>query len=416
MSPVRRAPLFTLFAATTVSLTGTAVSLVAVPWYVLVTTGSAVATGLVSAVMVLSEVLGGLFGGAVVDRVGPRWGSVLTDLGSGVAVAGIPALHATVGVAYWQVVALVAVRALFDSPGLSARVSLIPSLARAAEFDLVQANSIWHSCFRGATLVGAPLAGLLIASAGPADLLWLNAAGFWCSALLVAAGVPATVAGRPEASGGTYFTDVLDGIRALFADPVVMSLALTVAVVNFLNAPLNGVLFPVYARQGHGGSAGLGVLLAATAAGQVVGLLLFGALARRLPRRPAYIVSLLASGLLFLGLAAAPNLPVAVVLLVAASLLFGPINPISITVIHERVPARLHGRIIGATRSVAFAAAPLGALIGGAATQVAGLETALLVFGAVGVATAASAWFNPAFRRLEREPAPVEVTAPATGK
>jgi MFS family permease len=132
----------------------------------------------------------------------------------------------------------------------------------------------------------------------------------------------------------------------------------------------------------------------------VAGLVLYGAVAGRLPRRPTYIVSVMATGMTFWALAIAPGLAVAAAFVAVGSLLEGPLNPIAITVIHERVPPELHGRIIGAARSVAFAVAPLGALAGGAAVQVAGLEAVLIGIGVIGLAATGSMWLNPVFRQL----------------
>jgi MFS family permease len=372
---------------------------------VLVTTGSPAAMGVVSFVSVLAEILGGLFGGTIIDRLGPRQGNILLDLAGGLAVAAIPLLHATVGIGYWGVAALVGVRAFFDSPGITARASLIPELARAAGMDLARANSIWHGFYSGARLVGAPVAGVLITLVGAADVLWLDAASFWCSALLVAVLVPASLVGRPEKTGGTFFGDLREGLEVVFREPIVRAMALAITLVNFLWAPVTGVYLPVYASQGHGGSTGLGLLLAAVSAGNVTGLLLYGAVARRLPRRPAYIGAFMATGLTFWALAVAPGLPVAAVLLFVANLLEGPLNPIFLTVIHERVAPHLHGRIIGAARSVGFAVAPLGSLAGGAAVQGVGLEAVLLGVGITSLVSTSTLWLHPVFHGLEPQAA-----------
>ena len=95
---MRRAPLYALYAADTISLSGNAVAQIAIPWYVLTTTGSATLTALVVFFNFLPIVLAAFFGGVVVDRLGFRATSVVADLASSAAVAAIPLLAATVGI------------------------------------------------------------------------------------------------------------------------------------------------------------------------------------------------------------------------------------------------------------------------------------------------------------------------------
>jgi hypothetical protein len=71
-----RRALLALVAANTVSLLGNVVAAVAIPWFVLVTTGSATRTGVAAFFTTLPLALGALFGGAVADRVGLRRTSV----------------------------------------------------------------------------------------------------------------------------------------------------------------------------------------------------------------------------------------------------------------------------------------------------------------------------------------------------
>ena len=86
----RWTPLYALYAADAISLTGNAVAQLAIPWYVLVTTGSAALTGLSVFFNFLPIVLSAFFGGVIVDRLGFRATSVVADLASSAAVAAIP--------------------------------------------------------------------------------------------------------------------------------------------------------------------------------------------------------------------------------------------------------------------------------------------------------------------------------------
>ena len=182
----KRLPLFALLAANAISFTGNAMSMVAVPWFVLETTGSASQTGITAAVIAVAAILAALVGGSAVDRLGYKRMSVVSDLASAVPVALVPILHHTTGLAFWQLLVLVFLSALLDTPGNSARLALVPELAAKAEMPLERANAAMQSLQRGANLVGAPIAGLLIAVLGAANVLLIDAATFAVSAVLVA--------------------------------------------------------------------------------------------------------------------------------------------------------------------------------------------------------------------------------------
>ena len=188
--PPRRLPLTGLLAANAVSLVGSGLTAVALPWFVLQTTGSAGRTGLVAGVAVLPAFIAGIFGGALVDRVGFKRVSVAADLVSGLGIGLVPLLYLTVGLAFWQLLSLVFLGALLEVPGLTARRSLLPDLAAAAGWRLERANASFESSQQLSLLVGPPLAGLLIAWLGTANVLWLDAVSFALSALLVGVMVP----------------------------------------------------------------------------------------------------------------------------------------------------------------------------------------------------------------------------------
>jgi MFS family permease len=86
----RLAPLTALLIGSGVSGIGNQVSAVAIPWYVLQTTGSAGLTGIAAAVNVIPMILSGALVGTFVDRFGHKRASVFADLASALCTAAIP--------------------------------------------------------------------------------------------------------------------------------------------------------------------------------------------------------------------------------------------------------------------------------------------------------------------------------------
>ena len=166
-----RLPLLALTAANAVSLIGNVLATVAVPWFVLETTGSATKTGIAAFFTTLPLAFGALLGGTVADRLGHRVASIATDLVSAAAIAMVPLLYGLGRLEFWHLAALVFATSLFDAPGQSAREALVPQLAEQSGRTLERATSLWVSTEHIAYVAGAPLAGLLIATVGAANVL-----------------------------------------------------------------------------------------------------------------------------------------------------------------------------------------------------------------------------------------------------
>ncbi|MBN2841246.1 MAG: MFS transporter [Coriobacteriia bacterium] len=400
-----RLPLLTLFAANGISMVGNMLATIAIPWYVLETTGSAARTGLAGFFTILPVVVAGFLGGTLVDRLGYKRTSIISDLASGVTVAMIPLLHLTVGLQFWQLMVLVFFGALLDAPGSTARKALIPDLADVAGMSLDRATSIHQVVERSSRMAGAPLAGLLIALIGTANVLWLDSVSFFVSAGMVAVGVFAAHAPRENATSTKYWADLRTGLRFVRRDTLILSIVLVVMVTNFLDSAFSGVILPVYVSEVFGSALNLGLIIAAGGAGAVLGALAYGVVGPRLPRHGTFVAAFVLVTLNFWALALewplAPLLAIAFVSGMGA----GPINPIISAVSFERIPGHMRGRVLGTITAGAWVAMPLGVLVGGLLTERFGVHVAVVTVGAVYVAVALSMLAIPAMRQMDREPA-----------
>ena len=398
---VRRTPLVALYVADAISLSGNAVSQLAIPWFVLITTGSPALTGLAVFFTFVPVVLAGFFGGVVVDRLGFRTTSVTADLASAAAVAAIPLLHGTVGIEIWQLMALVFIGALLDAPGATARAALLPDLAEEGGMRLERASGIRGAIQQGSQLLGAPLGGVLVAGVGATNALWLNAASFLVSAALVAFFVGRPARSLDEGRSGGFLTELADGMRFIWRERVLRAVLLTVLVSNFLEAPFS-VLMVVFAEEAYGSAATLGIMFGTLGGAALLGALLYSAAGHRLPRRLTFVVCFSLFPLSYLTLATTPSLPVALVALAVVGLAAGPVNPLIFTILAERVPVEMRGRIFGAARAGAWASIPLGILLGGALAEAGGAPRTFLAIGVCYVPLVAYGFFNRAFREMDR--------------
>ncbi len=399
-------PLYSLFAANAISLVGNVFSLIAIPWFVLQTTGSAAQTGIAGFFTIMPVVVAGFLGGTLVDRLGYKRTSVLSDLASGVATALVPLLYFTVGLEFWQLILLVFLGALLDTPGGTARAALLPELAEQAGMPIERVTSLDHVIERGARLVGAPLAGLFIGVLGTANVLWLDAASFFVSAGIIAVVITAPRIRVKDEKRGDYFGELKDGLRFVARDPLILSIVVMVMLTNFLDSIFGGVVQPVYVREVFGSALNLGLLVGAGGAGAVIGGLIFAAVGHRLPRHATFVAGFMLTGLRFWAYAAHPSIEVLIGATLVTSIGAGPLNPIIGAVELERVPGNMRGRVFGAVEAGAWLAMPMGMLLGGALTEGLGTFPMLIGLGTGYLLATLSMAFIPAMKQMDRAAGP----------
>lgn len=398
-----RRPLGLLLAANVISIAGNMLTVVAVPWFVLETTGSAARAGVVAFAATLPVVLAALLGGPLIDRLGHTVSSVVSDTVCAAAVAAVPVLHLTGHLSFGALLALVGVSGLFHAPGETAREVLMPRLAERAGTTIARASSAYESASRGARMLGAPLAGGLIAAIGAANVLLLDAGTFAVSALLIGLGVRDRVrvrAVRPTLAG--YRAELAEGYAYLVRARLLFAVVSMVMVTNALDQAWSAVLLPVDAREHLGGSVGVGVVSGTMAGAALCGSLLYGVFGHRLPQRGLFIGGFLVCGFPRTAVAAlVPGLGPLVVTSAVCGLAAGVLNPIIGTEMVRMVPERLRSRVFGAVTSGVLIAVPLGSLLGGYVVQYAGLTTAMLTVSAIYLVTTLSPLVLPAFRDWE---------------
>lgn len=194
-----------VLAAMAVSLTGTRISAVALPWFVLVTTGSATRTGLVAFCEMAPYVLVKALTGPLVDRTGPRTVSWTTDLASASAALAVPVCHAADVLSFPLLLALVAVIGAVRGPGDLAKEVMVPEAAERAGTPLVRATGLSGVTERLASTLGPAAGGGLVALLGPLAGLVVNAACFALGSVIVALALPAARAAphrRPHRERG----------------------------------------------------------------------------------------------------------------------------------------------------------------------------------------------------------------------
>ena len=138
-----RRGLIGLLSAEAVSLVGTRMSMLAVPWFVLITTGSATRTGLAAFAELAPYVLMQAVGGPVVDKFGARSVSIATDIIAGLGLLAVPLLHAADKLSFAVLLGLLAGTGFVRGAGDIARLVLLPGVQEAAETPMERVTGIY---------------------------------------------------------------------------------------------------------------------------------------------------------------------------------------------------------------------------------------------------------------------------------
>ncbi|MCY7397016.1 MAG: MFS transporter, partial [Nocardioides sp.] len=181
-----RRPLYGWLSADAISVTGTRVSMIALPLFALATTGSPTKTGLVALAEMLPLVLLKVLGGPVIDSVGPRRVSITCDVASVVVVGAIPLLHEAGVLSFPALLVLVALAGALRGPGDAAKDALLPQLVAQAGVPMERATGLSGTVERTAAMLGAAAAGLLVAAISAANALLVDAVSFGLAAAVLA--------------------------------------------------------------------------------------------------------------------------------------------------------------------------------------------------------------------------------------
>ncbi|MCH9710110.1 MAG: MFS transporter [Actinomycetia bacterium] len=405
----RRGPMLLVLFAALMAGAGNGISIVAFPWLVLQKTGSALDASIVAIAGTLPLLAATLIAGAAVDFLGRRRVSMISDGLSALSVAAVPVLALvfgahTINVAVLAVLA--ALGALFDPAGLTARETMLPEAAARAGWTLDHANSVYEAIFNLAYIVGPGIGGLLIATLGGVNTMWVTAAAFVLSICAIAV-LRLEGAGTPDPSvrAGGVRAGIVEGLRFVWQNRVLRTLAFVDLAATGLYMPMESVLFPKYFTD-RDQPAQLGWVLMALSIGGLIGALSYAVMSKYMRRRTVMLIALLTLGVAMTVIAFLPPLPIILVLCALVGFVYGPIQPIYNYVMQTRAPAHLRGRVVGVMGSLAYAAGPLGLILAGPLADATGLHTTFLALSLPMLLLGVVALFLPALRDLD-EPAEV---------
>ena len=392
-----------LWSAEIISALGTQIQRVAVAWQVFELTGDPLQLGLLGLCRFVPILIFGLAGGVMADRSDRRRTLVTSQLAL-LAISAILAALTLAGNAHLLVIYLVTiVGAIFSAVAVPTRQALVPLLVPRQEMAGAMTMNILGS--QVSAVAGPAIGGLIISQ-------WGLAAAYGLDALTFVAVIVAVLAmrARPEPPvrmlGG--WGAALEGLRFLRQSPILLGIMSVDFVATFFGA--STVLMPIFATEILGvGPSGLGVLLAAPAAGAVAGSAIMSV--ARLPAWPGrgVLIAVATYGACMLGFGLSQTFLISILFLIGS----GAADAVSMALRHTMrnlaTPDALRGRVAAAHTTFAAGGPQLGEFEAGAVAALVGAGQSVTLGGAgTIIAAMLVAWRVPAiasYQTMKEAPA-----------
>lgn len=383
-----------LFAAFLITATGSAMAPIAIAFGVLELTGSTRTSSYVLAAPVTAMVVILMIGGAVADRTSRQRVMVIADCLAALSQGAVAGLFLTGTASVPLLIALMLVNgacAAFHHP---AAMGFIPQVVEQDE--LQSANALLGAARSSATMIGAALAGVLVAAFGAGITLALDAVSFVVAAVLLAS---LRVRKQVKTAPASLLEDLRLGAREFFAHQWLWTIVLQFTILVMGIEALFALIGPAIARDVLGGPKDWGFIMATFGAGTIFG----GLLAIRLRvERPMLVATLVV--FLWSPLPMLMTVPFSVAVLCAAAFVHGIAGQVFgvlwSTTLHTRIPSQLLSRVSAYDSLGSIALAPVGVVLAGMFYEDIGREVTLWVIAATVIVPTALVLFVPDVRKM----------------
>jgi len=378
MTILRNRSLLAILAAELVSLTGSAMTYVALPWFVLVTTGSTARMGWVLAAELLPVGLLGLPAGSAIARLGAKRTMNVADAARVPVMTAIPVLHWTGHLTFPLLLVCAFLLGCFMAPYASSSRLVLPEVLGADEGLVAQASAFVQAGTQLSQLGGPILAGVLIAWLSAPAVLVVDAATYAFSFVVIATFVRAGKrVAQDDASRGLFA-----GLRYVLRDPVLRPMMAALAFINFAALGLIGSLPVLALRRFDADPKIAGFFFAAFGAGALLGSVVAAQVVRRVPLLKLAGLAILGMALPLWFLPLTLPWPVVVVLLGGFGFCAPLVNAPMLGILTVRPPEALRPKVMTAVMTLSVSIGPLGFLAVGQALQHVSMRVVFLAIAA----------------------------------
>jgi MFS family permease len=406
---MREGPFRRYIIGSAISDTGTWMQVMAQGWVMSSLTNRGFLLGLAAAAAGVPTILLAMKGGEAADRYDKRKILIWTQIVQIVLALVLGSLVFSGRIQIWHIIVLafcLGTCIAFEMPAINA---LVPEIVRREQ--IATAIALDRSVFHGSRLVGPSLAGVFVGWWGAASAFFCNAATF--PAMIIAlASLPARTVGTAEEEEQRK-SGFKEGLKYVRNDRTILCMIALIALSTIFIFPFLSVMLPLYVRNVlQLGPGPMGYLMAVSGSGSVLGALGLLSVPRHLrfrfmtgavmlvalalcsmARSDGFVFSAISMGVLAIGLSAN----------------FG----LASTIVQERAPAPLRGRISAIFGLSFFGLTPVGSLLTPAFADLVGLRIALVVGGIIYGSLAVVVLIAAGRTGCEKTPAVVKADAEA---
>lgn len=357
--------IYALVAATFLSVFGSSITMVAIPWFLLEFTGDVKSTAVVMAIKILPVIILPLYGSRIVDQYSKRTISIVSDLLSCLAMLMIPLFYTIELLNLTLLVCLICSTTVLEQISASTMSAMIPDLLEHTAIKKERINGIVGSIHNFGDLAGPVVGGLIVLQFGVSIALSIDALTFGLSALLFYLFISAAPGVDLDAKKSADTDDISAGFRFIFSHYCIRFIALLSVMVNLLVLPLLVLILPFIAKTQFGSALNLGFLVSVFGAGALIAsfaFTLYGAKVDKLVLILLCNLMLLMSFILASFFTDIYSLAVVLFLIGLSVGFFGPLDD---TLLQLYTPKLLRGRVFLAYSTLRYASVPLSLVVFG---------------------------------------------------
>ncbi|HZT92896.1 MAG TPA: MFS transporter [Gaiellaceae bacterium] len=358
---LRNRSLLGLITAELVSLTGSSMTFVALPFFVYLTTGSTARMGWVLGAELLPVAIFGIPAGTVIAKLGAKKTMLISDAARGPLMLVIPILHHYGDLSFAALLGTTFAIGIFAAPYFASSRLIVPEVAGEDEQAVASVNATLSGANQLTQLAGPVLAGVIIGLTSPATVLVVDGCTYIFSFLTIATVVRAgaRVEEAAEQKG------VLAGLRFLMSDSLLGPMMIAACLINFV---AQGIVLGVQAVdifRYHASGYDLAFLFGGFGVGALVGSIVAQQVTQKVPLLKLAAIAIVLMPLPLFLLAPRTPWPVAT-LIVGGFAFFTPlVNAPVIGLLTVRTPAELRPKVMTAVMTVASMAGPFGFIAAG---------------------------------------------------
>lgn len=352
-----------------ISLIGTWMQRIAMPWLVYHITGSALLLGIVGFAGQIPTFLLSPVAGVLTDRLNRYYVLIFSQIVAMLQALALTWLYYSGNIQVWHIVVLSAVMGCFNAFDVPSRQSFVVDLVERKE-DLGNAIALNSLMFNGARIIGPSIAGVILASAGEGICFLANAISYL---FVIVSLLMMKVPKRKKAKSHAHIMkDMQDGFKYAFGFPPIKHIIWLLGVVSLMTMTYS-VLMPVFAKEVlHGGSHTFGFLMGAAGFGALLGGLYLASKTTILKLGKIVPISAALAGLGLIFLSLSKYFPLSMLMMIITGLGMMLHTASSNTILQTIVDEDKRGRLMSIYTMAIMGTAPFGSLMAGGMAKIIG--------------------------------------------